>query len=248
VITNKGRAFKVDVLALPALPDASGTLSLRGAMPAREVAQFETGEVAVGIAPVTAPAGSPGVALGTRNGVVKVAAFDWPVRGDEFDIIGLKDGDEVVAAHWLPDEKRELVFVSTDSSLLHFPAANVRAQGRTGGGMAGINLAAGQQVAAFSAVDMAASDPVMVVTFTGHTAKVTPLGEYPAKGRATGGVRSHKFLKGEEVLLVAWVGSRPVASTDNGEPLELPDVDVRRDGSGKQSPNIAVVGHLSERG
>jgi DNA gyrase subunit A len=248
VITNKGRAFKVDVLALPAIPDASGTVSLRGGMPAREIASLAAGETVVGIAPISYE-GSPGIALGTKQGVVKIAAYDWPLRSDEFEIMGLKDGDEILNAVWLKDGTEELVFVSSDSSLLHFPAASVRAQGRTGGGMAGMNVSAGHNVVAFSAVrlnDVEHGAP-MVVTFTGASAKVTPLAEYPAKGRATGGVRSHKFLKDEIELKVAYVGPRPVASTDKGEALELPDVDMRRDGSGKMSANIATVGFSIER-
>ena len=45
----------------------------------------------------------------------------------------------------------------------------------------------------------------MVVTSTGTQVKVSPFGAYPAKGRATGGVRVQRFLKGEDTLLVAWV-------------------------------------------
>ncbi len=36
--------------------------------------------------------------------------------------------------------------------------------------------------------------------------KVTPFAEYPGKGRATGGVRCHRFLKGEDALVFAWAG------------------------------------------
>ena len=39
--------------------------------------------------------------------------------------------------------------------------------------------------------------------------KVTPFAEYPAKGRATGGVRCHRFLKGEDALVLAWAGAAP---------------------------------------
>ena len=35
---------------------------------------------------------------------------------------------------------------------------------------------------------------------------MTPYQEYPAKGRATGGVRRHRFLKGEDGLVLAWAG------------------------------------------
>ena len=37
--------------------------------------------------------------------------------------------------------------------------------------------------------------------------KVTPYAEYPAKGRGTGGVRAHRFLKGEDTLVLAWAGA-----------------------------------------
>ena len=39
--------------------------------------------------------------------------------------------------------------------------------------------------------------------------KVTPFAEYPAKGRGTGGVRCHRFLKGEDTLVFAWAGPGP---------------------------------------
>ena len=43
------------------------------------------------------------------------------------------------------------------------------------------------------------------------TAKLTPFDQYPRKGRATGGVRCQRFLKGEDCLLLAWAGAVPGA-------------------------------------
>ncbi|MFP5283068.1 MAG: hypothetical protein ACLGIF_06430, partial [Actinomycetes bacterium] len=63
--------------------------------------------------------------------------------------------------------------------------------------------------------------------------KVAPFTEYPAKGRATGGVRCHRFLKGEDVLLLGWVGPAPaLAAAASGSPVDLPPANGRRDGSG----------------
>ena len=63
--------------------------------------------------------------------------------------------------------------------------------------------------------------------------KVTPFAEYPGKGRATGGVRCHRFLKGEDVLLLGWAGPAPAyAAAASGAPVDLPPADGRRDGSG----------------
>jgi DNA gyrase subunit A len=249
LVTSRGRAFKTDVLTLPVLPEQSGTVSLRGGMSASELIPLERGERVVGIAPVAD--GSPGIAMGTKLGVVKVCAPEWPVRSDEFEVITLKDGDEVLQATWLTDGNESLVFVTSDASLLRFPAKTVRPQGLKGGGMAGVSLAGDAEVLSFNVVvtaDPQHGEP-MVVTSTGTQVKVTPFGQYPAKGRATGGVRVQRFLKGESRLAVAWVGPRPVGASSTGDPVDLPDPDGRRDGSGTavmMGPQI--IGHLIERG
>ena len=106
--------------------------------------------------------------------------------------------------------------------------------------MAGIKLGAGQQVAFFGAFDPAGA---VVVTASGSSTalpgteagavKVTPIAEYPGKGRATGGVRSHRFLKGEDTLVTAWAGPGPArAAASSGAPVDLPEANGRRDGSG----------------
>ncbi|BCJ69653.1 DNA gyrase/topoisomerase IV subunit A [Polymorphospora rubra] len=251
LVTNTGRAFKTDVLPLPVLPEQAGTVSLSGGMSASELLPLEPGERVVGLAPLGEQgADSPGLAIGTRAGVVKVTAPEWPVRSDEFEVITLREGDEIVGATWLTDGTETLAFVSSDASLLRFGANLVRPQGIKGGGMAGINLAADARVVFFGAVrtDDAEHGEPMVVTSTGAGVKVTPFEAYPAKGRATGGVRAQRFLKGEQELAVAWIGPRPAGATETGEPVELPPVDQRRDGSG--TPVMlgpGVVGHLIER-
>ncbi|WP_414638407.1 DNA gyrase subunit A [Actinophytocola sp.] len=251
VITSRGRAFKTDVLPLPVLPEHAGTVSLGGGMAASELVPLEMGEKVVGIAPLGERAeGSPGLALGTRQGAVKVCAPDWPVRSDEFEVIGLKEGDEVVGATWLTDGSETCVFMSSDSSLLRFATSLVRPQGLKGGGMAGINLAAGAEVVFFAALrtdDDEHGEP-MVVTATGQSVKVTPFAKYPGKGRATGGVRSQRFLKGENRLVLGWVGPRPAGVSRTGSAVELPAPDDRRDGSGVAHPGPDMVGRLVERG
>lgn len=106
--------------------------------------------------------------------------------------------------------------------------------------MAGIKLGAGQTAAFFGAFDP--TDAVVVTASGSSTAlpgtesgavKVTPFTEYPGKGRATGGVRSHRFLKGEDTLVAAWAGPAPArAAAASGAPIDLPEADGRRDGSG----------------
>ena len=94
--------------------------------------------------------------------------------------------------------------------------------------------------------EITAVPKVSTRTETG-SAKVTALAEYPGKGRATGGVRAHRFLKGEDTLLIAAIGPAPVvAGAASGSPVELPSVRGRRDGSG--TPVAQPVTMLSGRG
>jgi DNA gyrase subunit A len=150
-----------------------------------------------------------------------------------------------------PDD--QLVFVTSDAQLLQFPASVVRPQGRSGGGVAGVRLARGATVTFFGGVDPAADNVVVTVAGAGSalpgtdagSVKVTPLREYPAKGRATGGVRCHRFLRGEDTLLVAYVGPGPArAGAAGGTPVDLPGEPGRRDGSGMPAaqPIVAVSG------
>lgn len=275
LITSAGRLVLAHVVELPKV-SADGPLSVTGGVKAEELlGMTENTEPIRGervIAAIDMPSTDDDgqlvpLALGTRNGVVKRWNRESPTTMDSWSVIDLKDDDEVLAAAEARDEDR-LVFVSTDSSLLTFEAKNVRPQGRTAGGMAGIRLAEGCSVAAFAVVPdgkvtwnyeegengLFSASGAVVLTVAGDSealpgtengaAKVTPLEMYPTKGRGTGGVRSQRFLKGQDTLILAFVGAYPLhASTQSGAPVELPKPDMRRDGSGTDlSAPIAVVG------
>ncbi|MFT3886650.1 MAG: DNA topoisomerase 4 subunit A [Arachnia sp.] len=237
VLTNRGRLLRCRAIELPVVPVTATAPHLQGGSLAHELWPLEPGERPLGL--TTLAPDSLGLALGTRRGVVKRVNPEILAK-DAWDVIRLDDGDEVVGAVELSDASAHLAFMSSDAQLLHFPAAAVRPQGRSGGGMAGIKLAPKATVVFFGAVHPDSDD---VVTISGSSAslpgteagsaKVTPLAEYPAKGRATGGVRAHRFLKGEDTLLLAAVGPHPVvAAAASGSPVDLPPVDRRRDGSG----------------
>lgn len=107
--------------------------------------------------------------------------------------------------------------------------------------MTGIKLTDGAKAISFTAVDPAVDAVVFTVaraegTLDGSvqgTAKLTPFEQYPRKGRATGGVRCQRFLRGEDGLVLAWAGAVPArAATATGLPADLPPKDPRRDGSG----------------
>ncbi|GAA3127687.1 DNA gyrase/topoisomerase IV subunit A [Streptosporangium carneum] len=250
VVTNHGRMIRIQVVDLPTLPPSANPPSLSGGHPVSEYVTLNPGEAVVGIGSLD-PEG-PGLALGTAQGVVKRVVPDYPANRDDFEVIGLKEGDTVVGAVELTAEDHDLVFVTSDAQLLRYPASNVRPQGRPAGGMAGIRLDGAAQVIWFGVVDPARES--RVVTIAGSStalpgtqvggAKVSDYAEYPAKGRATGGVRVQRFLKGEDVLLLAWVGPGPARAVSNvGKPVPLPEELGRRDGSGvRLTHTVAAVG------
>ena len=79
----------------------------------------------------------------------------------------------------------------------------------------------------------------------GASVKITPFAEYPPKGRATGGVRCQRFLKGEDGLIQAWIGPTPVIGvTESGIVVDLSGMTGRRDGSGNAiTRQLARIGH-----
>ncbi len=255
VLTSAGRLHRLGVLELPALPPSAHSPALSGGAPVSEFVALAPGETVVAL--VAADAAGAGLALGTAMGVVKRVTPDYPQNAADFDVISLREGDRVVGAVQLAREDCELTFITSDSQLLRFPASSVRPQGRAAAGMAGIRLSARAGVVWFGAVDPQAGQPdgpvvVTVAGSAGHlpgttaaSVKVTPFAEFPAKGRATSGVRCHRFLKGEDVLVLAWAGPAPArGATAAGSPVELPPPVGRRDGSGERirQPLAAVGG------
>ena len=254
VVTDRGRVLRLSVVDLPNLAPTASAPSLAGGTRLVDLLELERDERPLGLIRLAEAdiARGGAIALGTRQGVVKRVQLDFP-RTDGFEIISLKDGDAVVGVVDLEDDADlDLVFVTTDAQLLHFPSSGVRPQGRGAGGVAGIKLAGDAQVLSFGVIDVTA--PADVVTVAGSSStlpllqtgslKVSSLTEFPAKGRSTAGMRCHRFLRGEDSLIGAWVVPHPArASSEAGQPIDLPEPTGRRDGSGTPVPvPIAAVG------
>jgi DNA gyrase subunit A len=251
LLTSAGDVIRLSVLDLPSLPNTASGPTLAGGAPVREFVDLGRGERVIALVAID---GST-VAIGTKTGVVKRVVVEAPSNKDRWAVIGLKDGDEVVGARSVADDD-DLVFIASDGQLLRFGAAAVRPQGRAAGGMAGVRLGGDAEVVFFGVVPAEAT--ATVVTISGSSSalpgteagsvKVTDFAEYPAKGRGTGGVRCHRFLKGEDTVILAWAGpNEAIACAAAGVPVDLPPAEGRRDGSGVHaSQPIAAVG--SSRG
>jgi DNA gyrase subunit A len=239
-VTSLGRLIRLSPVDLPVVPENSVQLAA-GVKIADYLGIDRSKEKVLALVSLTS---TEAIALGTRHGVVKrISVADHPNRPD-FELISLKKGDEVVGARQSSDDE-ELLFITSDAQLLRFAAASVRPQGRSAGGMAGIRLAQGAEVIFFTSVDTSvntfgdavvatvSSDSATIAGVDAGRAKVSYLSEFPAKGRATGGVRAHSFLKGEDTLTLAWAGLGPaLAVAADGVVRALPDAGAKRDASG----------------
>ena len=248
LVTSAGRVVRLNAVDLPAIPAVSGVPALSAGAPLGAFVDLPRDEAALALTTIDE---TGGLALATASGIVKRVVPDSLQNKDAWEVIRLDDGDRVVGAARLTEsdaESAELVFVTSDGQLLRIPASAVRPQGRAAGGMSGIKLAKGAEVISFGSfipgpeavlVTVAGTAAALPGTEAG-TVKLTPFAEYPGKGRATGGVRCHRFRSGEDRLLIAWAGNGPArAATASGVPIPLPDPDPRRDGTG--TPGTAPI-------
>ena len=106
----------------------------------------------------------------------------------------------------------------------------MRPQGRSGGGIAGIRLAAGERVVWFGALDPA--DAVVVTASGSSTAlpgtepgavKVTPFSEYPRQGPGHRRRPLPPLPQGRGRPGLRWAGPAPArAAAASGAPVDLP--------------------------
>jgi DNA gyrase subunit A len=246
-VTSLGRLIRFTPVDLPMLPPTSVQLGA-GVRIGDYLALPNRDEKVLAIVSLEA---DRSIALGTKQGIVKRVSTGAYPNKPEFEVIGLRAGDEVVGAVQ-GDETDELVFVASDTQLLRFPAASVRPQGCPAGGMAGINLGSGAHALHFTSIPADAAADAVVVTIAASnetlfgtdpgSAKVSSLSEFPAKGRATGGVRSQRLLKGEDALHLAWVGPSPaLAVGTDGSARQLPDGGAKRDASGQPLEGVVAA-------
>ncbi len=230
-VTSRGRIIRVHVGDVP----TSGDFFDGGAaVKASEFFGLAKDEVLLTVLDLNTDAE---LVIGSAQGVVKRVVADYPTK-PEFEIISFKPDDKLVGAAVAGDASR-FVFVTSDSQVLAFASDAVRAQGRSASGVAGINLGAGAKVIFFGVepsaeswlVTAANSSAALPGTDSGSI-KVTALEEIPSKGRATGGVRGHKFVRNEDQLFFAGITAKePLACSFDGKAVDLPQP-AKRDASG----------------
>jgi DNA gyrase subunit A len=177
--TNQGRVYGQRVFALPdAGRDARG-------LPLVNVVNLAADERVTTLLTVPDFKQSEYVTLLTRRGRIKrmkLAEFA-AVRPSGIIAMSLEPGDELGWARATFGEQ-EFIIVSAGGRALRFSEEEVRPMGRAAGGVLAIELADNDTVAGFDVVEPGGD--LLVITQNGW-GKRTPLAEYPAHGRNTGG-------------------------------------------------------------
>jgi DNA gyrase subunit A len=73
--------------------------------------------------------------------------------------------------------------------------------------------------------------------------KVSKIDEFPKKGRATGGMRAHKFTKARDQIALAYAGPESFQLLDaKGKAIGVEYEIQKRDTSGDAAPAISFIG------
>ncbi len=212
VITTEGRGF---VIRGGDVSDVGGRT--RG-VAARQLLGLNKDEEVVGLV----AAGETNVVIVTSNGVAKqLTAAEVLGTKSGRPVIGLKDGDRVVAAVGA-EAGRDMVLVASDGQVLRLAVDTISVQGRGAGGVSGMKLKPGASIVGAGLV--AAVGCLLVIT-SQSGAKATLYDEIASKGRGGQGVRVAR-LADNETLTIAWFDHSPFGGllaqmADDEDPKKL---------------------------
>jgi DNA gyrase subunit A len=133
--------------------------------------------------------------------------------------------------------------VTEQGKALRFAEDKVRSMGRSAGGVTGIKLSGIDKVTSMEVIEKGGD--LVLVTTQGY-GKRTPLTEYPAKGRATGGVQTIAKNAADKIGTIT--AARVVQETDdltiisaNGMVLRMKVKDVKQAGRATRGNHMMNV-------
>src|SRR6188474_64090 len=171
--------------------------------------------------------------LATLRGKVKRVVMEEfaSVRPSGLIALTLEDGDHLGWARVTSGED-EVIFVTENGKALRFSESKVRSMGRQAAGVQAIRLKDGDSV---TSMDVVEKDGSLLVVTSGGFGKQTPLKDYSAKGRATGGISTidQKALKEIGKIVSARVVQKEddlTIITSNGVAIRIKNKDVKQAG------------------
>lgn len=209
---------------------------------------IDKGARIVGMAKYESMKSDIGLAIGTKNGGVKIAKTDFPKGGETFPVITLDDGDEIIDSRWIGKALTgsNFVFVSKAGNILVFDAKTIRVSGSKAGSVKGMKLKGDKdEVIHFGWIDSAKNPDNMLVTYSGVTIKTTLISEIPTKNKGGMGVATQIFKTGENSLKTAYAGLKVTAcsSKSTHNTISVPPV-LKRSARGVDFNIDVILGTL----
>jgi DNA gyrase subunit A len=169
--------------------------------------------------------------------------------------VTLEEGDQLGWAR-VTSGKDEVIFVTQNGQALRFSETKVRSMGRQASGVQAIRL---KKDDAVTSMDVVEKDGALLVVTSGGFGKQTPLKEYSAKGRATGGISTidQKALKEIGKIVAARVVQKDddlTIITANGVAIRIKNRTVKQAGRAtkgvhlikpQEGDNVASVARIS---
>jgi len=171
--------------------------------------------------------------LATVRGKVKRVEMEEfaSVRPSGLIAVNLDEGDQLGWAR-VTSGKDEVIFVTENGQALRFSETKVRSMGRQASGVQAIRL---KKDDAVTSMDVVEKDGALLVVTSGGYGKQTPLKDYSAKGRATGGISTidQRALKEIGKIVAARVVQKEddlTIITSNGVAIRIKNKDVKQAG------------------
>ncbi|MBU6321513.1 MAG: DNA gyrase subunit A [Patescibacteria group bacterium] len=185
--TDQGKAYQLKMYEIPEGKRATKGKSIMNFL------QLAADERVTSILPVPKGAAleATSLVLVTSEGVVKrVAAKAFAdVRRSGIIAINLKGEDHLVSASHA-EEGDSVSLVSSKGQSIRFDIEDVRAMGRTAGGVRGMAVKKGDKVVSAEVVPAAAKDAALLVIMEKGYGKQTAIDEYKIQGRGGSGIKT----------------------------------------------------------
>lgn len=180
--TNQGRVYWLKVYDLPDMNRTAKGRSLANLI------EFEPGEAVSYQLCVREFDDQRCIILATRKGTVKktnLSAYSRPKKSGII-AISLDEGDALKGAG-LTSPGKEVILGTKQGMAIRFPESDVRAMGRTAGGVGGISLHEGDEVVDMVIVDTSIEALTLLTACENGFGKRTPVDEYRLQKRNGGG-------------------------------------------------------------
>ena len=178
----------------------------------------------------------------TKDGIVKktkLEAYSRP-RQNGVNAITIKEGDELLEAK-LTSGNSEVIIAAREGKAIRFNESTVRAIGRTGAGVKGINIEDDDEVIGMICIEPDSQEDILVVSENGY-GKRTSLDDYRITNRGGKGVKTLQITEktGKLIAIKAVSDENDLMIINrSGLTIRIPVGDVRL--SGRATQGVKVI-------